>query len=495
MINLSWGSIPVTPTSILNRADSLQKVGSFAEAFELLANMQLSYLDSLDFENQSETANRMGQIKDQLGEHSRALDLFRESLTYALLSEDPVTIADAMNSIGVSHYHNDNLDSASQYFNLSSELFKETGELRRLAFAEFNRGSMFVANEDYEKAIEHYSASVEINEELADTVLAVSTSINLGIIYLNSGYYDSSIHYLSSAHTQAASLGLKQQELAAILNLGHAYYNSERFKEASDTYEIYHAIKDSVYSHETQIEINRLNEEYLLSKEKLEKNKAELESLRWQRFSIIGISILLILIVLGVGYSRARMKIQKARTQAIVATREDENKRITDLLWKEIGVSSQDKKLSFPGQELPEHTIPGAIAAARFLSNQQFNPYLQLGLDRALEHLLINLTSGKNIQTKHEMSSIKLEKSRKLAVYRAIENILVELCSDRNSTDLDIELKENTDQLHFAVTVGHLLNPAQIRFKSAEARINSLKGKLKIEIAKNRITVIVPIEE
>ncbi|MGB1032171.1 MAG: hypothetical protein ACPGWM_06135, partial [Flavobacteriales bacterium] len=264
------------------------------------------------------------------------------------------------------------------------------------------------------------------------------------------------------------------------------------YKEAADYYDEYHLLKDSIAGSKTALEINRLEQEYSLAKEKLEKNKAEMETHRWQLIGIVVVSLLLIVIALGIAFYKGRIAIQQARTQAVLETREKENKRITDLLWKEIGISSKDKKLSLPGQELPEHTIPGAIAAARFLSNQQFNPYLQLGLDRAIDHLIKNLSSGNQIEVSQELSVIKLDKDRNLAVYRALENLLVELFSDAKTASLSVSLTQKNHNLFFRISTDHSMNQEHLRFQSAEARINSLKGKLKLSDNDREINVSIP---
>jgi len=493
-MNLSRGAANSATTSLLHEADSLIEEGRLLEAYSWLQKLKIES-DLLEPFERGRIINKQGTIKDMLGQNVEARSLFHQALRIGERHSDSAAVGDAYNNLGCSFFKNEHFDSASYYFARTADVFATLGDFKRLSIIELNVISMMIQEGMAEKGIEYYKSSfLNKSTELHPQTEAV-TNLNIGVAYLNLDSFLLSEAYLLKAIELAIEYDYAEYEMMSLSNLGDLHYNFKRFKESCDYYEEYYTLKDSLYSSSTALSIAQLEQEYALAKEKLSLKEAELETITWQRW-VIAIAALFVIVLLVIyGEYKRRKAIQKARTQAILQTREDENKRITDLLWSEIGSSTKGGKLTFPGQELPEHTIPGAIAAARFLSNQQFNPYLQLGLTNAVDNLITVLSKGKGILITRELEDIEIDKQDRLIYYRVIENILVEVFSRMNTTNVQVELQLKKSDLLFQVEVDEVLDSLQLRFQSAAARLEQLNGKLKFELLaeSSTVKVVIPV--
>ncbi|MFT6182503.1 MAG: tetratricopeptide (TPR) repeat protein [Flavobacteriales bacterium] len=480
---------------MIDKGDSLFKEGDLQGAYIQYEKHRLLKESRKDTEHLANVFNKLGIVKDQLEQYEESRRFFLMAKSYSNLSGDSAELGDSFNNLACSYYFTGVFDSAFLYFDSTAKVFSEIGDLKRLSIIEFNRGSMMIQRGDNEGAIKQYKSSIQSNSSLKDTVLGIVASLNLGVAYLNVETNDSSLFYLQESESLAKLYWYPEHLKSILNNLGHLHYNMGEFEKACDYYESYHDLKDSLYSASTALSIAQLEQESSLAKEKLALKEAELETAIWQRW-VIAIAALFVIGLLTVfGIYKRRKAIQKVKTQAILQTREEENKRITDLLWKEIGDSTKGGKLSLPGQELPENAIPGAIAAVRFLSNQQFNPYLQLGLTKAVDNLIDVLSKGKGISIQRELEDIVIDKQDRLIYYRIIENILVEVFSRLNTSDVKIELNIQKSNLHFQAEADEVMDKNQLRFQSAEARIQQLNGKLKFDLSahSSKLKVVIPL--
>lgn len=489
----SRSAIDSTATLSLNDIEELIRKGDLDRGYESLLRLKNQFLLENDSLNYAVALIKMGKIQVLLGEFNNAQGLYFNAIQWLPEKESQAERADVYNGIANNYYRQQRYDSSTYYFSLAEELLLKIDDQSRLKISRLNKGSLMLGHGDYKGAIANYT---NILDQL-DSNLYVAATLNLGVAYLNLDQRDSADYFLNKALSGSLQSENTEYQIYALRNLGYLSYNFDDYKAACDYYEEYRNIKDSLYSASTAVSITQLEQDYALAKEQLALKEAELETLTWQRW-VIAIAALFVIGLLTVwGIYKRRKAIQKVKTQAILQTRELENKRITDLLWKEIGDSTKGGKLSLPGQELPEHTIPGAIAAVRFLSNQQFNPYLQLGLTKAVDNLIDVLSKGKEISIKRELENITIDRQDRLIYYRIIENILVEVFSRLNTSDVKIELNVHKSDLHFEVEADEVMDKNQLRFQSAEARIHQLDGKLKFDIAADlsKVKVVIPLQK
>lgn len=431
---------------------------------------------------------QLGIVSDLLGQRGEAKKHFRDALKLASNTSSLQELADGYMNLGGSFIYDDEVDSADLYLGLAESLYRDLKYEKGLSDVLNNRAVLNMNLGSDSLAIEKFRELYDIKLAIGDTAGMTAIEINLGTAFLNLDQFDSSQTYLLSGADLAIEANLPRYHSFALRNLGHLHYNFEKYQEAADYYEDYHDLKDDLFSAQTQTRIEELEVQYDVAQKDLDLAQSELEkSEQRQLFIIIGsvlaAGILLILLI----YTR-RVSLQRARTQAIIDAREKENKRIANMLWKELGQAVKEKKLILPGVEMPEQTISGAIEAAKYLTNQHFNPYLQVSFSHAVEHLVSTFNSGGaniTLDTPH----VTLEKKDRKAAYRIIENLLVDAVAKFPTEAIEVKITHN-GSLDMEVKLPGELKRESVMYRAAEARVKQLKGKM--TTSNSKLTASIP---
>lgn len=462
----------------LQQAEEYIASGELDSAYIYLIDAQEMSISDGNSQGIISSLMRLGHLYDQIGYRTKSRSIFREVRDLAAHVSDTVSQADALNNIGTSFIFEKQVDSASFYFSQASDLLNKTDSETRMTSFLINEGAVLIGKGENEKAIELFKEALNLSDSQGDTANVIVSTLNLGVCYLGLDEYDSSMSYLTKAKSLSKKLNFPRLYRYSLLNQGDLEYNFENFQSAADLYWEYYEFVDSLYSAETGAKIEELRLENQIAKGDLALREEQLENVKKSRLYVTITSFLLLVIITGILIYYRRRSVHRARTQALLEAREDENKRISDLLWKEIGSAVKEKKLVLPGVELPEQSIGGAIEAAKFLANQQYNPFLQLGLKRAVEHLATTIEERSTFKVAVEADDIELEKTARLAVYRVIENLVLDISEQQEKGEITIVLKADNGRIHLTVASDQMKNSKSMLFKSAEARVAQLKGKI-----------------
>lgn len=431
---------------------------------------------------------RLGIFQARSGALERALIYNKRAFNIAERLTNDTLIADALNNIAGNYFELNQIDSASHYWKLSENHFVAAGDFNRSILFRLNQGAKYLQDDQNKKAVGYFQEI--LNDHPLDTLVRIISPMNIGIALMNDELNDSALIRLNDALSKSIEFDKPEYEIPALLNLGHLYYNMEDYKTSNDYYEAYHELKDSLYNAEISVTIEELENQFELEKEKLALADKELEALRWERTAIAIALVLLLLLTAGVLWYRNRKKVEQARSEAMFDAREKENKRIADLLWKEIGESSKEGKLLLSGQELPENTIPGAIAAARFLNNQQFNPFLAVSLKKALEHLVESLSKRHEIAVKAEMVDVQVPMKSRAKHYRAIEKLLLFIVQSKGTSEITFKLAEEGAGWIASFSTDGELNEKDAIWPLSKALVKRIDGKVKLQVQSNTNQII-----
>ncbi|MCB0762894.1 MAG: hypothetical protein KDC12_15310 [Flavobacteriales bacterium] len=247
---------------------------------------------------------------------------------------------------------------------------------------------------------------------------------------------------------------------------------------------MYYGLYDSIQSASIQSSIVELALQYDMAQKDLEIAKTELAKSRQRQWFLLIIGGIVLLGGVLLWFFNKRIIQQRAKTAAVLEVKEEENKRISNLLWKELGQAVRDKKLVLPGVELPEQTIQGAIEAAKFLTNQYFNPYIQVSLVHAIKYLISTLEGHSGLTIHFDSNVEKLNKSYRQAVYRVVENLLVDTVSSQKEGNIYLTVMSSGGKMEIAVR-GMSQHKQTMMFQSAEARVEQLKGKIAVHSSRD----------
>ena len=459
--------------------------GELDSAYSIFRDYQ-QLLKEDDFEAYARSEMKIGAIKGMLGEIDGSDECFLKSLELGNRIMNDLIIGDSYNNLATNRYISNNLDSAFVLYQLALDSYQKTDDKAKFDKTLVNVSAILNEEERFDetKVLLLPIISEYKNTDRIDVFL--QARLNLAVALINLEDYSLALSELEETLSMAEAEELADFQKDILFNIGIAQRKTGEYDLAIGSFDKYHSIKDSLYGAETALKIEQIQAEFELAKEEaitarqaLATKEKELKNTELQLtiFGIIGFVVLLAGIALA-WYTRKKA-VQQAQTQAILDTKEAENKRVTDLFWKEIGLSSKEKKLILQGRELPEHTIPGAIAAAKFLSNQRHNPFLQLGLVEAVDHLLQNLFLKSSCNYHFEYIPIKLEKDGRLFSYRVIEDVLTHVADSCKEGDVKVSIEEKGKDLICRVSANQLNPTEDLNLRSAEARLSLVKGKVK----------------
>lgn len=207
-------------------------------------------------------------------------------------------------------------------------------------------------------------------------------------------------------------------------------------------------------------------------------------------FLFVGLILAVICALLWVGSIRRK---SRERTHILNQSYEKETKRITDLVWSEIALSIDGKDSSLAsGKEMSKEALFGAMGALEYLKNQQKNPFLQVGLNRALEDVFVP-REGTSVQVKYELDDIKVDKEFRVTVFRVIEALFNNCLDSIRSGELRITMRVDDKKIDIEFDVpGELLDKSAL-YLAAGARLHEIKGKMRTRPANAGILLEVAI--
>lgn len=134
--------------------------------------------------------NLMGVIYRNVGNYTKALELYNNALNIAESINDSVQIAYSYNNIGGAYRLERNYTIALTNMFKAMEIFEKLKMNEGVAFCTINIGIVYRLQRNYEKALEYINRTIEIREKIQDNYgLAIALN-QLGEIYYDQGKLD-----------------------------------------------------------------------------------------------------------------------------------------------------------------------------------------------------------------------------------------------------------------------------------------------------------------
>ncbi|MBI4930327.1 MAG: tetratricopeptide repeat protein [Bacteroidetes bacterium] len=140
-----------------------------------------------DKQGMASTLNNIGGIYDNLGDITKALDYYHKSLKIKETIPDKLGMAYSFQNIGTIYIGQGDTANALEYFNKSLSLREEISDKRGMAQSLNNLGYTYYHSGNISKAMEYFQKSISIEEEIHNKRGIASSLNNIGGIYLNFG--------------------------------------------------------------------------------------------------------------------------------------------------------------------------------------------------------------------------------------------------------------------------------------------------------------------
>ncbi|HIP47981.1 MAG TPA: tetratricopeptide repeat protein [Lutibacter sp.] len=283
------------------------------EAFDIaLAYYQKAYniytLNSNSV-NIKKLENDLAIIYARMNNKDRALYFFKKVYNYQKKQKDSTHLAHTLNNIGTL-YLEKKIDSSEIYYLKSLEIAKKINNKELYAFLYTNLGRVYNKKEDFVKA------KTYINKSIASTKTDIKDDTRSWVFESASKYYlhtnqnDSAIYFAKKAVALLIQHKYSFKNKDAIYSLYKGYLANKEYKNASEYFELYNLIRDSLNIEEKAVNIERLK----LEQEFHSKNKIRLlkEKQKKTWYFIIALSLVSGLLFVLILLKRSKNKLIQA---------------------------------------------------------------------------------------------------------------------------------------------------------------------------------------
>jgi serine phosphatase RsbU (regulator of sigma subunit) len=334
--------------------------------------------------------NNIGTVYHKQKEFEEAKKYYLKSLEIEEAIDNKKAMASSYNNIGAIYKEQRQLDKALEFYFKSINIYKEFGNRKEIASIYNNIGFIYDMKGDSDKALEFYNKGLDISKEIGSKTGIADSYIQIGKYYNSMWEYKQAVEPLEAAleiGKQVRSLDIIQ---SSSKELSITYENLQQFKKAYNAFKLYQAANDKIKDEEKIKRFTQLEMQYEFNK----KQKEQEFLLKRQRmitiFSIIGLSLMILLaFVIFRSYRRKKkdnqlleqknIEIEKQRD--IAAAQRDQigqqKKEITDSIY----YASRIQAAILPPDDfmekiLPEHFIfykPRDIVSGDFYWSYQKN--------------------------------------------------------------------------------------------------------------------------
>jgi signal transduction histidine kinase/Tfp pilus assembly protein PilF len=379
----------------LAKSDFARALEHFKASLELRTKVN----DSIGIAN---NLLNIASLNYQLSNLSEANEYFYRALNLAGQLHNDAVKAIALNNLSNIHNKLKNYSLSLDYLQQALDIHQQSGNRQKQARVWANFGNTYYEQGDYKQARKSFEQALSIQKEIKGSEEEMLQSyINLGMVYKSEGDTVSAINMLKKGLAVARKYGNKQGEAVVLNNLGSLtiekgnteslsmlleslntsstsgdrrmiltnydnlqqyYSNKKDYKLAWDYAQKYQLLKDSIFNEEIAETIIELQTKYetaekekelvTMSKEKLAR-ELELSRANIQKYSMVGISLLLLLL-LGALYSRFLIKRRNQLQLTAVNEKLNELNKTKDKLFS---IVSHDLKNSMSGFSSIVNTI------------------------------------------------------------------------------------------------------------------------------------------
>ncbi|MCE3226099.1 MAG: histidine kinase [Bacteroidetes bacterium] len=431
------------------------------------------------------------------------------------------------------HYN----DTALTYYLTSLKIAEEklpngktVGDKNSISTALYNVGLAHTELGRYKEATPYYLRSLEIKKEQNDKMGQGYCFIGLGLSEFYSGNYLKAAEYQEQALNIAKEINALENMVNAYHALAKSYSGAGNHKKALENLEFYTDLKDSIFDIESKTEMAKMEGLYKTEKKdkeiiSLEKekriNQLELKQKRNLIYTIIGLSLLLITIII-LFFTQRRMRLkekvlrekqellnkinqhQKELLNVTINAQEEERKRIAGELHDGLGGLLSTVKLNLDTYNTRNNKdsernhfqqsvdmLDEVCNDLRTIShNMMPGALVKLGLIAATKDFISKLNSSGNILFRFEAvgAEVRLQEQVEIALFRIIQEASNNIIKHSRATKADIQLIMHDDVITLMIEdngqgfdTSNLSKKQGIGLQNIESRITYLGGKLVID--------------
>ncbi|MEW6733791.1 MAG: tetratricopeptide repeat protein, partial [Acidobacteriota bacterium] len=180
--------------------------------------------------------NNIGMIYKTQNDNIQALECFHESLGIRENLNDKVGVGKVLSNMADVYQAQGNYKQALEYFDRSRKIAEELNDKVSVARILNNIGTIYQQKGDYRQALKYFHNSLEIREKISDQMGVGLVLNNIGIIYSSQSNYQQALEYLNKSLKISEELNDKLGAAQVLNNIGIVYQYQRDYRQALEAY-------------------------------------------------------------------------------------------------------------------------------------------------------------------------------------------------------------------------------------------------------------------
>ncbi len=283
----------------------------------------------------------IGTVHQKIGQYEEAMEFYQKSLPVweelGLQNERASTI----NNMGAVQEILGNYEAARSYYESAYSIWTGLGNVYSSAIALDNLGTINMFLGDFDKAVELKQESLNNHRTLDNKRGIANTLIDLASMYLKVMQPDSALAAAEEGLKVAAETNSWSVLQNAHQTLADIHEQQGNYEQALHHHKLFKAAHDSLFNSESQTVIAELQEQFRTRQQQQQIEMLQrMQKVQEEWFIMLSVGLVLVLIVLGLTYSRYKLKERGHKTREQLHQAEIEKARL-----EAVNIQSQTKLL------------------------------------------------------------------------------------------------------------------------------------------------------
>ena len=299
-------------------------IGNYSRGLEL-------YFQSLEISEQIKdpawiayNLSNIGQVYNEQGDYEQALRYFFKCRPIVEKNGLNTMFSSLLLRIGQVYENIGKLDSAGFYFSNSYALVQKYRDDYSIGKIQYSLGELSFKRGDLQQSMKFYKLSMASSQNVEDYIPFCNAGMGIANLYNKLGNTDSAIYYARQSLATARKAGFLPQQLDASGFFVEYFKNKKIFDSAFLYQEVSAALKDSLINREKIREFQKISFSEQIRQMEVDRAKAQYRS-KVKVFILFG-GILALLVVAAVMWRNVRLK-QRANKLLTAQKREIEEQR------------------------------------------------------------------------------------------------------------------------------------------------------------------------
>ena len=277
--------------------------GIYAKALELYYEGAKLAQQYNNYEQLTYAYINIGNIHIYRNEMNQALIFFKKAFESSKNTDNVTQQAYIYYNLGRTYTELGNYSKARYFVDQVMKMREKNHDEDGLAIAKKNLGDIFLQENKTNEALNEYEEALKISKRLNTNKTIIATLKNeIAKIYASQKKFKKAEQCAKKSLKISREIGAKFRAKEASLTLANIYSSQGLFKKAYHHYLIYSAIKDSLFSAESNRQINSIQTLYKIDKKERENELLKIGKLnnlaKIKQQEIIGVLIIGILLIL-----------------------------------------------------------------------------------------------------------------------------------------------------------------------------------------------------